>query len=512
MLRHLSKTTVSKNYVDGIFHAMTNSLIVLDAEGLIRTVNVSTLRLLGYQENELIGHPFSLIAEDALSAVLKKNMDIDKLETLYRAKNGHELPVLFSSSKMDTSSGESQAVVCLALDISDKKQIEKEKDRLEKQLRQAHKMEAIGTLAGGIAHDFNNILTVILGYTDLAKYEVQPGSKLASDLDHVQEAGTRAKDLVKQILAFSRQDDTECIPLRPANLVREAIKILRPSLPTTIEINHNIDPKTSLICVDPTKIHQILMNLCTNAFQAMEETGGRLDISLKDIDLSSADLVHEPHVKAGSFVQLSVRDTGTGIAPEIKDKIFDPYFTTKEIGKGTGMGLSIVHGIVKSYGGFVTLESECGKGSAFHVFLPVLKEEMLSEHETAEPIPIGRERILFIDDEKAVAELAKDMLERLGYQVVIKTNSLEALVFFQNQPDRFDLVITDQTMPGMTGADLARRMIQIRPNIPIILCTGYSAIMSENKAKSLGIREFAYKPLTKKDMAKLIRKVLDKKN
>ncbi len=314
---------------------------------------------------------------------------------------------------------------------------------------------------------------------------------------------------MQQILAFSRQDETESIFLKPANIVNEAIKMLRPSIPATIEINQNIASKTGLIFADPTQIHQILMNLCTNAFHAMEETGGKLDISLKDVILSGEDLIHEPNVKDGAFIQLSICDSGSGIAPAIKDKIFDPYFTTKEPGKGTGMGLSMVHGIVKSYGGFISVYSELAEGTAFHVFLPVVEEEVLFKLETTEHIPVGKERILFVDDEEILAEMGKHMLERLGYHVTVRKSSLEALKTFQNQPDQFDVVITDQTMPGMTGVDLARRMLQIRPDIPVILCTGYSTLISEEKAKSMGIREFALKPLSKKDIALLIRNVVD---
>lgn len=388
-----------------------------------------------------------------------------------------------------------------------------EKEKMKAYFQQAQKMESIGTLAGGIAHDFNNILGTILGYTDLAKEDTPEGSSVRKDLENVLKAGNRAKELVKQILAFSRQADTECIPFQPASIVNEAIKMLRPTIPATIDIKQNIDPKAGFIFADPSQVHQILMNLCTNAFHAMEETGGTLDISLKEAELDTENFVHEPGVEAETFVQLTVRDTGPGIAPEIRDKIFEPYFTTKEPGKGTGMGLAIIHGIVKSYGGFISLDSEPGEGSAFHVYIPAVEKHVLpetEETEETEDIPRGKERILFIDDEEMLAELGKEMLERIGYKVTVRKSSLEALEKFQNQPDLFDLVITDQTMPGMTGSDLARRMMQIRPDIPIILCTGYSTIISEKKAKAMGIKEFTLKPLVKRDISKLIRKVLDR--
>ncbi|MCP3891961.1 MAG: PAS domain-containing protein [Desulfobulbaceae bacterium] len=395
------------------------------------------------------------------------------------------------------------------IDITKRKRAEHETAKLDSRLQQAQKMEAIGTLAGGIAHDFNNILGAILGYTEMAKDDSKPGSTIAGDLEKVLIAGERAKGLVQQILAFSRQSDAECIAFQPASVVKEAINMLRPTLPTTIEINQDMDPATGLISADPTQINQILMNLCTNAFHAMEKTGGKLDITLKETHLSSEDLADEPNVEAGTFIQISICDSGPGIAPDIKEKIFDPYFTTKETGKGTGMGLSIVHGIVKSYGGFISFYSELGEGTAFHVFLPVIQKKPTSEFEDVEKVPVGRERILFIDDEEILAEMGKHMLERLGYHVTVRTNSLMALETFQNMPDQFDVVITDQTMPGMTGEDIARRMIQIRPDIPIVLCTGYSTIISEEKAKFMGIKEFALKPLSKKDLAMLIRKVLD---
>ena len=260
---------------------------------------------------------------------------------------------------------------------------------------------------------------------------------------------------------------------------------------------------------DPTQIHQILMNLCTNAYHAMEETGGTLSISLKKKNPTLEDLANERNLQPGDFIRLSIADTGSGIDPEIRDRIFEPYFTTKEIGKGTGMGLSIIHGIVKSYGGFVSCHSQPGEGTIFHVYLPVIAGGDLFVETQEDQIQSGTERILFIDDESIIADMNKSMLERLGYRVTIKTNSLEALATFQNQPEEFDLIITDQTMPDMTGSDLARHMLQIRPGIPVILCTGYSSQISEEKAKSFGIKGFALKPLAKKNLAALIRKVLD---
>jgi PAS domain S-box-containing protein len=406
-------------------------------------------------------------------------------------------------------SGQPLRFIGTIMDVTKHNQDEEQRIKLQEQLLQAQKMEAIGQLAGGVAHDFNNILGAILGYAEMAQEDSPAGSILRKDIDQVVKASHRAKDLVKQILAFSRQTETRLIPVQPAIAIREAAKMLRSSLPTTIDIRQNIDLNTGPIYADPTQIHQIVMNLGTNAFHAMEDTGGTLTIFLEKKTLTNQDIVKHPGIHPGEFIQLSIGDTGSGIEPEIWDKIFDPYFTTKEIGKGTGMGLSIIHGIVKSYGGNISFHSHPGEGTVFQVLLPVMATEVDVEGKPEETMVLGNERILFIDDEELLAEMGKSMLERLGYHVTACSSSLEALTTFQNLPDQFDLIITDQTMPGMTGIDLARHILQIRPFMPIILSTGYSSLLSEEKAKSLGIKGFAMKPMTRKSMAALIRKVLD---
>ncbi|MCB2182477.1 MAG: PAS domain S-box protein [Desulfobulbaceae bacterium] len=382
------------------------------------------------------------------------------------------------------------------------------KIQLEKQLKQATKMEAIGTLAGGIAHDFNNILGVVLGYAEMAKEDGPAGSQYTDDLDKIVTAGNRAKDLVKQILAFSRQTEVERIPLKLQSLVKEAMKMLRASIPTTIEIQENIDSGCGPVLADPTQVNQILMNLCTNANHAMEQSGGVLKIELRRTRLEKDHSQIKSSLKPGQYVELIVSDTGTGIGADVIDKIFDPYFTTKELGKGTGMGLAIIHGIIHEYGGAVTVESELGKGTAFHVYFPSVAEGGVERVKDVEETLAGRGKILFVDDDELLAEMGKDMLERLGYDVTMRCNSIDALSTFQNNPDAFDVVITDQTMPGITGVDLSRRILQIRPDMPIILCTGYSTLIDEHSAKSLGIREFALKPLTRGIIANLLKKVL----
>jgi len=505
----------SKTYLDKILNNIGDPVFVKDDQHRFTLVNDAFCSTLGLPRGEVIGKTLS---EDLPPDEMEHFEKIDRqvltdgqenlCEESLTVKGGKTLSIVTRKTLYVDEKGD-KFLIGVIRDITEQKKAEREKAKLESQLQQAQKMEAIGTLAGGIAHDFNNILSAIIGYTEMARDDSPSESSVANDLDNVLEASARAVGLVKQILSFSRQGDTEHILLQPAIIVNKAILMLRPTLPTTIEITQYIDAKTGLIFADPTQIHQILMNLCTNAFHAMEKTGGRLDISLKEIDLRDGDLFHEPDVIAGTFIQISVGDSGFGMTQEVKDKIFDPYFTTKGAGKGTGMGLSIVHGIVKSYGGFITLSSKLGKGTTFNVFLPVVNEEELPDKEATEQIPIGMERILFIDDEDILADMGKTMLERLGYHVTVRQSSLEALEIFQNQPDQFDVVISDQTMPGMTGVDLAQRMLQIRPDIPIILCTGYSSTISEKKAKSFGIREFALKPVQKKDIAMLIRKVLD---
>lgn len=396
----------------------------------------------------------------------------------------------------------------VAQDISERKLAEEEKKELAAQLQQAQKMEAIGTLAGGIAHDFNNILSVILGFAELARDQLAEKSSVADDLEQVILAGNRAKDLVKQILAFSRQAQTHLIPLNPATIIKETLKLLRASLPSTITIIQEIDEDAGLVLADPTHIHQIMMNLCTNAFHAMEARGGTLTIKLKKtiVDTTPRD---QPR-NEDECVVLSIVDTGVGIELEALDKIYDPYFTTKEIGKGTGMGLAVVRGIVESYGGIITCDSRPGEGSAFHITLPTTRIDKEEGSDAAEPLNHKRERILLIDDEEVLLEMNAKLINGLGFSVTAKNNSVEALSTFLDQPYAFDLIITDQTMPGMTGVDIAKRILRVRPEIPIILCTGYSSQVSEEKARALGIQGFAYKPMTRNDMSNLIAKVLAK--
>ena len=396
----------------------------------------------------------------------------------------------------------------IATDISRIKDLEKESLRIQAQLQQAQKMEAIGTLAGGIAHDFNNILSAVIGYTEIALADMPEGTSQHRNLQEVLKAGSRARDLVKQILTFSRQTEQELKPVQINQIVAETLKLLRASLPTTVKISQDIQSDSAALA-DSTQIHQVIMNLCTNAAHAMHAQGGQLKIDLSDVVLGGSFIEQHPYLSPGVYIKLRVIDTGHGMEKAILDRIFDPFFTTKERGEGTGMGLAVVLGIIKSHGGTITVESELGQGSTFNVFLPVIMREIDHEIRTKAPIPTGTERILFIDDEKSLVDLGQQILERLGYKVTIRTSSVEALELFMEQPDKFDLVITDMTMPNMTGDDLAGKLMNIRADIPVILCTGYSERISRERAHNLGIKEFILKPIVMRELAKTVRNVLE---
>ena len=497
----LQEIRLSRDEWISTFNAIGDSIMLLDSKGNIELANKTALSLHGISAEKITGRPFTELCcyDNPVNATL-----IDHAP--HTAEIEHEqLSKIFlaSSFPLFSEEGELRRIIHIAHDITEQK-------GLEKQLGQAQKMEAIGTLAGGIAHDFNNILAAILGYAELAEEEVMAGSPAAEYLGQVIQASTRAKELVKQILAFSRHAETAKVPLQLASIVKETLKLLRSSLPTTITIEQNIAVDSGVILADPTQIHQIIMNLCTNAYHAMEQTGGTLSISLQRTFKNIQALSNQPSLQPGDFMELSIEDTGPGIDPAVQDKIFDPFFTTKETGKGTGMGLAIVHGIVKSCGGFITCSSRLEKGTTFIVNLPVLAgEHVLPETQESGQIFFGTERILYVDDEKALADMSKIMLERHGYRVTLFTNSLEAVNIFTERPYAFDLVITDQTMPGMTGIDLARKMLQVRPDIPIILCTGYSSIVSAEEARTVGINGFVMKPLVWSDIGGIIRKLLD---
>jgi len=385
-----------------------------------------------------------------------------------------------------------------------------EREKLEKQLHHAQRMESIGMLAGGIAHDFNNILFSVIGYTELSIDEIQKGTVLHQNLSEVLSAGNRAKDLVKQILIFSRHNQQDLKPTYITPLVREALKMLRCTIPTSIEFREDICRDQLIVQADPTQIHQVIMNLVTNAMHAMADGEGILEICVEPISFNEGVDRKYIDIAPGDYARVTVSDTGMGIPGNHLDRIFEPYFTTKEVGKGSGLGLSVVHGIVKSHKGHITVYSEPGKGSTFHVYFP-LAESLSAELGApfAEPLPTGTERILLVDDEPAIVKMQQQSLERLGYSVTARTGSIEALEAFRALPDKFDLVITDMTMPNMTGDKLARFIKEIRPAMPVILCTGFSEKIHSSK-NSLDIESVMMKPVDKRKMAKTIRRLIDR--
>ncbi len=403
--------------------------------------------------------------------------------------------------------------ISLKMEIEEHKKSVDEKLKIESQLRQAQKMEAIGNLAGGIAHDFNNILTPILGYTEMVKMQLTQDSPLYKDMNIILAASNRAKDLVQQILSFSHQTGQVCVPLKIQFVIEEAIQLLRSSIPKTIEIQTSIAPNCRAVQVDPTQIHQVVMNLCTNAYHAMRIKGGILGVSLYELKIGPDDYQTHFQLKQGDYLKLEVSDTGRGINDKLLEKIFEPYFTTKEKGDGTGLGLSVVHGIIKSLHGHIAVYSELEIGTTFHIYLPIVESKTKNQDTTLkEEMPKGTENILIVDDEESILRFEKSLLEKLGYNVTATIFASEALKIFQSNPNNFDLVITDMTMPKMTGAELIKKLNEYRPGIPTILCTGFSEIMSADRAKALGINKYITKPIVMINFAKTVRDVLDEKS
>ncbi|MFH1153664.1 MAG: response regulator [Pseudomonadota bacterium] len=396
----------------------------------------------------------------------------------------------------------------------EKKYLEAEKQRkkLEAQLVQSRKMEAIGTLAGGIAHDFNNILSAILGYAELVKEDLPEDTIANKNIGEVLKAALRAKDLVRRILTFSRMSEPIQTPIRLPVVVEEAVNLLKASIPSFIRIEFNAHGPIGHIKGNPTQIHQIIINLCTNAAQAMKGQSGLISISVSGVAKTDADWSQAPPVPDGDYVELCVKDNGMGIDPKDIDKIFDPYFTTRDIGQGSGMGLAIVHGIVKNHQGFIDVESTPGKGTLFRILFPRVAQAKGTETGETVCLPLGRECVLVVDDEKVIADLNRLRLERLNYQVTAVTDSIQALEMFKKEPNTFDLVITDQTMPEMTGIQLAKSMLAIRPDLPIILCSGYDPSLNEQEIKASGIREFIMKPFSREKLVQAIGTVLEKGN
>ncbi|MEE4358273.1 MAG: response regulator [Desulfococcaceae bacterium] len=487
-----------------------------DLEGNIIESNLPYKEEWGYKDEDVIGRNIRVILLPSNAEKFGNYMEdlLRKGKTEGIAccvtRDGVKKMLDYRAALICDEKGQAISIRGTARDVTERIQFEKEKAELEKQIRQTRKMQAIGTLAGGIAHDFNNILFPIIGYTEIALENIPPDSSCRGDLKEVLRAANRAAELVRQILTFARQTEDEWKPMQIRPIIKEVLKLLKASLPSTIEIREDIGEDTDSVLADPTQIHQIVMNLCTNAYHAMREKGGRLTVSLKAVNITPeySPPVHD--MAPGSWYRLTVSDTGCGMRPEVQERIFDPYYTSKPMGEGTGMGLAMVHRIVSNLRGHVTVSSKEGEGSVFHVWLP----RIASEDEIAPELPPaeaagGRERILLVDDEQQIVEMMHKILTGLGYDVTVRYSSPDALEAFRSDPKRFDLVITDQTMPNLTGAEFCRELLRLRPDLRIILCTGFSDLISRKRAFELGIRGFVMKPVNKNELARTIREVLD---
>ena len=486
------------------------AVVITDSAANIQYVNPAFEQNTGYLQEDVIGQNPKVLQSGKHDKEFYRNM----WETLTSGKTwkGH-----FINKKKNGAIYHEKATISPVIDdngktvnyIAVKRNITNEVE-LRDQLAHSQRIEIIGRLAGGIAHDFNNILTPILGYSEMAVMDVPENSKLSKYLHKILTAANRAHNLVKQILTFSRQNIQELRPLEIQPVIKEVLGFLRSSLPTTIEIVHHIDNDCGLIMGDATQIHQIIMNLCTNAFHAMENTGGRLEIDLNRVEMT-ADNLNGMHIEPGSYLCLKVADNGSGIEETVINKIFDPYFTTKDRNKGTGLGLSVAHGIVENYGGDIKVFSKPGKGTEFSVYFPAARgDSVLSETALCDILPGDNDHILLVDDQPEVLEIEQLMLDRLGYQTTARSSGLEAIELFRTKPDEFDVVITDMTMPNMTGDKLANKIKKIRSDIPVILCTGFSERMPRENAYFSKISAFIMKPVALEKLSKALRKVLNK--
>jgi PAS domain S-box-containing protein len=508
------KVEKERKLLASVIEQAMEGIILFDSDGLVQYANPAVEKITGRTPTEMIGRNVSTLESEELSQefyhVIWDALTRGEVRTghfIQKGKDGtlHEIDSTIWS--ISDTSGTVGNYAALIRDVTNEVQ-------LERQLRQAQRMEAIATLAGGIAHDFNNNLASIITCTEMARDDVPEESATRELLDVVLRSGNRARNLVKQILTFSCLGEQERQPVQVEVIVQESVKLLRASFPASIEIRCFIADRLGLVLADPTQIHQIVMNLCTNAGHAMAEKGGTLEITLSNTDLDTSAVAGFPDVPSGRYLRLTVKDTGHGMDRKTMERIFDPFFTTKAHSEGTGLGLSVIHGIVRNHDGAIAVASEPGKGATFSVYLPRIdRPGDLAAVDVPQPLRRGHERILFVDDEKDVAFSAKRMLERLGYDVAVLTDPREALELFLSAPDRFDLVITDQAMPGMNGIELAAQLISVRADIPVILCTGFghasNGVLSPEERAAAGIRELALKPLQRSEMAALIRRVLD---
>lgn len=489
----------------------------LDENGNFIQVNATWLDVLGYDEDEVLGRNFGEFIHPDWKEHFQDNFprfkaigEVLGVEFEMLKKDGSTILVSFHGKIGRNPDGSFKQTHCIFHDISGQRRLEQERKRLEQKMTQMQKIESIGNLAGGIAHDFNNILYPIVGMSEMLQEDLPPDSPEHAMAEEILTAGKRGGELVKQILSFSRQHEHKLQPVQVESILKEVLKLCRSTIPANIEIRDIVEPKCGLVLADTTQIHQIMMNLITNAFHSIGEENGIIEIRLAPMEIKKADWSGGDSLPVGEYVRMSVADNGEGMPKSILDKIFEPYFTTKERDKGTGLGLSVVYGIIKEHRGDISVTSEPGKGTTFTVVLPVLSrdvEDRLPRAEASEKT--GNERILLVDDEASVVGLERQLLERLGYQVTSRTSSIDALELFRSDPDAFDLVISDMAMPRMTGDRLAREMQALNPAIPIIICTGFSERINREQAAGLGIKGFLMKPVLKSELSGMIRQVLD---
>ncbi|MFZ5571118.1 MAG: ATP-binding protein [Thermodesulfobacteriota bacterium] len=503
----------SEERIKAIFKSADNvSFIVTDAGDPDPTVlefSPGAETIFGYRRDEMVGRTVSVlhIPEDVarfpeIHRKMREGAQGFSGETVLVRKSGETFPALFSTYPLLAENGTMYAALGVSFDISERK-------KLESQLRQSHKMESIGRLAGGIAHDFNNILGIILGNTELAIDDLPDWSPTRKFLQEIKTAVMRAKDVVRQILSFSRKTEQNRLPTDLVRIVKETLSLLKASIPKNIFFVLDAPDDIPPVVADPTQIHQVLINLCTNSAHAMEERGGKLEISLRKVDTAEALAPQYPELKPGKYVRISIADTGAGIHPEVLEKIFDPYFTTKETGKGSGMGLAVVHGIVKNHEGHISVSSKLGEGAVFEILLPSVEAapDQLDENEIE--LPRGNESILLVDDEESIVDISMKAIGHLGYRIRTVTDPCEALRMFSERPRSFDLVITDMLMPGMNGLQLTAELLAIRSDLPIILCTGFSEKVDASTAARFGVTQYLDKPITQRELAMAIRKALD---
>ncbi|MGA8130906.1 MAG: PAS domain S-box protein, partial [Syntrophobacteraceae bacterium] len=509
--------SISEERYKRLFEDASMGIFRVTLEGKLIDVNPAFTLMFGFDSPEEVKSQVNDVAVDLFvdpsrrHEIVRMMLDTKRpvhAESLYGRKDGSTFMADLHAWAVRDKEGKLLYLEGFVEDISERKRAEEEKKKLERQLRQSQKLEALGTLAGGIAHDFNNILQPIIGYIEIVLLALSPSSPQRENLERVFTAALRAKDLVKQILAISRSpEEQRRTPTDISSIVKEALKLLRSSLPTSIEMRQKILKGAAL--ADPTQIHQVLMNLCTNAAHAMDGKG-ILEVRLSHVDLSANDLARRSIVdlKSGPYLKLTVSDTGCGMDAETLERIFDPYFTTKEVGKGSGLGLAVVDGIVKRHEGAVTVRSETGKGTTFTIYIPRVDVESEATMQFDDLPPLGSERILLVDDDAAVMETGASLLKSLGYKVTSQTDSMKTLEVFRSTPHEFDLLITDYTMPKLTGLDLAGEVRRIRPDMPFLLCTGFSEKITHAGVKELGM-ELLMKPFNMVQISQAVRKILD---